>query len=389
MAFLDMMSTPVPLWPRLTSLGLVVKIGWDVVRSTLAFLSPNIKDLTLGLPQDNSILLQPILSNISDRCHGVQKLVLDIVTGDPRSTYVVGGLISAYRHSLRNLVIKSPLKAEYLHVVANLPQLRTLELEQAHFTDEIPLNSLPSLEAVRLSQFHGTRLPQFFEHLHNPSLKVVDVSSIQVIDFEDLMAALARFSTSLRILYTSAVAHLNLPSVVVPGLFTNLRYLNVRCWSSRRHRCLFRLTDQAVEALGAAMPNIFDLTLGSTSCGGLHAVTFKSLFGLSATCQYLESLAVQVDLLAVVQCCLVQDETVETGAVFGGTQGNPCGLKRLSVGRSALPDYPDSGLIVAVGLGKIFPCLSEIIGNLGWKEVERYIILSRRALCAVQIVGRQ
>ena len=91
----------------------------------------------------------------------------------------------------------------------------------------------------------------------------------------------------------------------------------------------------------------------------------------------------------MVQCFLVQDESIETDAVSGGTQGNPYGLKRLFVGRSALPDYPDSGLTVAVGLGKIFPSLSKIIGSLGWRGVERYIILSRRALCAVQMVGRQ
>jgi len=260
---------------------------------------------------------------------------------------------------------------------------------QAHFTDEIPSNSLPSLESVSLSQFHGVPLRRFFEHLHNPGLKVANVFSVYVIDFQDLVVGLARFSTSLSVLSTSTIAHLDLPGVVVPGLFKNLRSLNVGCWSSRRHRCIFRLTDQAVEALGAAMPNLSDLTLGSPTCGGVHTVTFKSLFSLSTTCQGLERLAIQVDLLALVQFCLVEDESIETGTMFGGAQDNSCRLKRLVVGRSTLPDYPDSGFFVAVGLGRIFPSLSEIVGHPGWSEVERYITMSRKALRAVQIVGQQ
>ena len=163
-------------------------------------------------------------------------------------------------------MIRSPLKAEYIPIVANLPQLRELKLMQAHFTDVIPPNSLPSLETVSLFQFHGNYIRLFFEHLHNPGLKMANVFSVYVIDFQDLMVGLARFSTSLRVLSTSTIAHLTLLGVVVPGLFTNLRSLDVGCWSSRRHRCIFRLTDQAFEDLGAAMPNLSDLTLGSPTC---------------------------------------------------------------------------------------------------------------------------
>ena len=389
MSFLEMMSTPGPLFPRLASLRLMAGTGWDVVRSTLAFLSPRVTDLTLTLPREYSILLQPILSNIPDRCHGVQRLELDVTVGDSHSTHEVGGLISAFRRTLQTLVIKSPLKAEHLPAIATLPRLRALKLEHAYFIDEIPPNSLPSLEAVCFLQFHGARLRQFFDRLRNPGLKEVEVSSSSTIDFEDLMEALARFSTSLSSLSTSAIADLNLPNVVIPSLFTNLRYLNVGCSSGRRHRCPFRLTDQAVANLGAAMPNLSDLTLGSTACGGFHAVTFVSLFSLSTTCRELERLAVQVDLFIMVQVCLALDGTINTGTMFGDTQDSRCRLKKFVVGRSTLPDHPDSGLIIAVGLGKIFPSLSEIVGHEGWKEVERYVTISRRALNAARILGQQ
>jgi len=389
MSFLEMMSTSVPLFPKLTSLRLMAATRWDVVRSTLAFLSPRITDLALTLPGEYSILLQPILSNISGRCHGVQRLELDVTVSDSRSAHEVRGLISAFRRTLETLVIKSPLQMEYLPAIASLPQLRVLKLEHAYFVDEIPPNSLPSLEAVCFLQFHGIRLRQFFERLRNPGLKKVDVSSISVIEFEDLMEVLARFSTSLSSLSTSAITDLNLPSIVVPNLFTNLRHLNVGCSSGRRHRCPFRITDQAVANLGAAMPNLSDLTLGSAACGGFHAVTFKSLSSLSTTCQGLESLSVQVDLFIMVQLCLALEGTIDTGIMSDDTQDNRCRLRKLVVGRSTLPDHADSGLVIAVGLGKIFPFLSEIVGHTGWDEVERYITISRRALSATRILGRQ
>jgi len=91
MSFLEMKSGFDPLWPRVASLRLLVETTWDVARSTLASLSPSVTDLTLSLPRENSVLLQPILSNFSDGCHGVQSLTLDIVVGDSRSAHEVGG----------------------------------------------------------------------------------------------------------------------------------------------------------------------------------------------------------------------------------------------------------------------------------------------------------
>ena len=89
-SFLGMQSAVDPLWAGLTSLRLH-EPGWETVAFALAFLSPKIQVLSLILPRDTSILLHPILSVASDRCHSIQKLVLDIVVDDSHSAHKVGG----------------------------------------------------------------------------------------------------------------------------------------------------------------------------------------------------------------------------------------------------------------------------------------------------------
>jgi hypothetical protein len=392
-SFLGIQSTYDPLWPRLTSLRLTNGLGWDAVASTLVFLSSRITRLTLILPRDNNILLRPILSVASDRCHQLQELVLDIVAGDSHSISGVGGLISTCRDTLRTLHIISPTKTEYIPIIANLTHLRSLTLQTAHFPRILPLNAFPSLEEVTILHFHGQPLQYFFECLGTSGLKVVRVTGANtaLTTFKNSIAALLRFSASLRVLAISAVMNIDLPGVVVPSLFTNLRTLKVGCsaWKDGTHAPgAFRPTDQAIAELGVAMPNITHLTLGSQACRHLHCVTFLSLVSLSTTCQDLEYLAIKVDLQTMVTPSLREGEDIEPGATFDTTQGGACKLRTLAVGFSTLPDHPEAGWIVAIGLGKIFPSLSKVVGYgpnlLKWEPVERNIRMSRRVLRTVQ-----
>jgi len=267
-SFLGMQSTLDPLWLRLASLRLTEGLGWDTVMSTLTFLSPKITHLTLTLPRDNSILLQPTLSIASDRCHWLQELVLDIVTVDSHSVHWIGELISASRGTLRTLEIRSlrVFKTGYLlTTIASLTQLRNLMLEGVHFPRDLPSGAFPTLEEVTFVRLHGQRLQHFFEHLRTTTLKVVKIYTADTITFKEPITALARFSPTLRVLEISGIVDLDLPSVVVPHLFTNLTTVHLGC-CRRGDRCAFRPTDEAIAELGAAMPNITHLSLGSPSC---------------------------------------------------------------------------------------------------------------------------
>jgi len=132
-SFFGMQSTidSDPLLPRLNSLRLVTKLRGDDTASILvllALLSPKITAVTLTLPHHDDILFQPILSMTSDRCPWLQELVLNLDSLSLHSPSVVGGFIAAFRHTLRTLEVRTSFEGQYLPVVANLPQLRSLGL---------------------------------------------------------------------------------------------------------------------------------------------------------------------------------------------------------------------------------------------------------------------
>ena len=390
-SFFGMRSTLDPLWPRLTSLRLADGLGWDVIPCILMFLSPKITTLALTLPRDNNVLLQPMLSIVADRCRCLQELVLSAVAFDSHSNNAVGELIIACRDTLRTLDIRSPFKfaAGHLPTIANLPQLRCLRLWGAHTPCDPPPNAFPSLEEVVILRFHGQRFQHFFRRLRD--LKVIKIHSIEVIAFGESMAELSRFSPSLRVLEISGAENLVLPSAVVPPLlFTNLRTLYVGClrWDDGTHHgpCVFVPTDQAITELGATMPNITHLTLGSPTCPNLQPVTFLSLVTLSKTCRDLETLTIRIDLQTMLAPSISGSEGADMRATFDGTQDSPCKLRRLVVGLSILPNHPDSGWIVAGGLGRIFPSLSEVVGSGrdDWGKVWRNIRMLRQVLRTVQ-----
>jgi len=379
------------VWPRLTSLRLTNGLGWAAISSILTFLSSRITTLTLTLPQDDNVLLQPILAVVTDRCRWLQELVLDVVTIDSDSTNVVRELIIACRDTLHTLDIRSSFKGVYLPIIAGLPRLRRLRLWAAHNSCDLPSNAFPSLEEVIILRFRGQRVQHFFERLCTTGLKAVKIHGIDVIAFGESIAALSRFSASLEVLEISGVENIDLPGAIVPPLlFTNLKTIYVGClrWGDGTHLgpCVFQPTDQAVAELGAAMPNIAHLTLGSPTCPNLECVTFLSLVSLSKSCQDLETLVVGVDFRSMVVPCLRWSEGFQTGATFGGPQGSACKLRKLVVGLSTLPNHPDSGWVVAIGLGKIFPFLSEVVGSDegDWGIVWRNIGTLRQVLHTVR-----
>lgn len=394
--FLGMQSALDPLWPRLTSLKLSNRPTWDSVASTLSFLSPNIKVLSLILPRDPSILLQPILSTASGRCHAVQELALDVVTDDIHSAHWVGGVISACRDNLRTLEIHSPFRVEYLHIIANLPQLRMLRLERAQFPIDIPLGAFPALEEFTFLRFQGRRLQHFLQRLCTTNLKVAKIYSTDAIDIKKSIKALSKFSTSLRFLEISAATGLDLlRASVLRNLFTNLKYLHLRCFrygDVSHNACTFRPSDPAVAELGSAMPNLTYLTLGSPTCTNLQCVSFRSLVSLSRNCRDLDTLEIKVDFQTMVSFPFLppKREDAETNSSCDGTEASGdgcCRLRKLILGLSVLPDRIDSGWLVAVGLGKIFPGLSEVEGygseRSRWDQVGKNIRNSRHVLRAV------
>ena len=357
----------VPLLPRLTSLGLTRGLGYADAPAILALLSPKITTLTLVLPHYHNILFQPILSVISDRCRWLQELVLISDSPIPHPPNAVEGLITACWDTLRTLEIRPSSGTEYLLMTVNLPRLRSLKLERVQIPRDLPSSVFPSLEELIILNFFGGPLQRFFKSFCTFDLKVLKIHGFHVIPLKESMAALSRFSASLEVLEISNLINLNLPSADIPRiLFTNLKTLYVGCpgWVDRIHDLCspFRPNDNSIAELGAAVPNLTHLTLGSPTCPRLGCVTFLSLVSLSKTCRDLETLTIRVDFRSMVAPSPPESEDVETSSTFDATQGNACRLRNLVVGLSILPNHPDSEWVVAIGLEKLFPSLSEVVG---------------------------
>jgi len=139
------------------------------------------------------------------------------------------------------------------------------------------------------------------------------------------------------------------------------------------------------------MPNITHLFLGSPGCSKPQYITFLSLISLSQTCNNLETLTIKIDFQTMVTPSLNENQDTEAGRTFGETPGNACKLHKLVVGMSILPRNPESGWIVAVGLGEIFPSLSEVVGygseGLKWEQVSRNIKILRQVHRTMQQQG--
>ena len=290
-----------PLLPRLTSLTFVKMLGHGDTASTLAvlaLLSPKITALSLTLPRHDDILFQPILSIASDRCPWLQELVLDLDSLSPHLPNAIEGLIAACRHTLRTLEVRSSSEMQHLQVVANLPQLRNLRLERVQLPRDLPPSTFPSLEELAILRFDGGPLQRFFEPFGNVGLKVVKIHNSNTVSLKESMETLSRFLASLEVLAMPGVASLNLSGLVIPHPLTNLKSLYVVCRSldNDTHRCSpLRPNDKFIAKLGAAMPNITHLTMGSPTCPHLESVTFLSLVGLSKTCKRLEILTMRVN----------------------------------------------------------------------------------------------
>ena len=97
---------------------------------------------------------------------------------------------------------------------------------------------------------------------------------------------------------------------------------------------------------------------------------------------------IKVDLQTMVTPSPREDEGVEPGATSGTTHGSARRLRTLAVGCSTLPEHPEAGWVVAIGLGKIFPSLYEVVGVgtnwVEWQSVGRNIRMSRQILRIVQ-----
>jgi len=374
-------------WPRLCSLR--CKIGWEIVPFLLSFLNPTITNLELNLPREGNRLLEPTLSLLTHTCHQLQSLTVDADTSDPLSGAEMGRFISASRHTLRHIEIRTFTPPDIFPVLFDLPRLQNLTLRKPHLPNQIPPNVLPRFRAINFHGNYGPNLPHFLREVPTSALTKVKISYGGIIQLSTTLDPLLDASAIINVLCLSPVTALDHSSVTLLCSFTNLTYLSIGCICEELGQigpCSFQPTDENILELGGALPHIGSLSL-APGCRGPRHVTFISLICLSRMCDKLGDLSIRVDFRSIVG----GPDQLNHSDLGGVNSARPppatSRLGTLNVGRSPLPNSPRCEWVVALALVRIFPsirllssyCTEEMRGR--WEEVRGDILVCRKILC--------
>ena len=154
-----------------------------------------------------------------------------------------------------------------------------------------------------------------------------------------------------------------LSSVVI---FRNLVKLQVDKWFYGAEGCLFRLTDDNVADLAAALPRLKSLRLGHPCRLNTCKTTVASLMAISVRC---------LDLLLLETHFNVQTIVGDMQSLLDGGAGHnkaKCQLRSIFVGDTPLELDPAGLRAVAMGLNVIFPHMTHLVGHtFRWRELRR------------------
>jgi len=382
-------------WPRLCSLR--CNIGWDIVPFLSSFLNPTITTLELTLPRQRDQLLQPTLSLLAHTCRRLQSLMVDAETSDPPSGSEIGHLISASRHTLRHIEIRSFTPPDIFPVIFDLPRLQDLTLQNPQLPNRIPPNVLPRFRTINFYGNHGTNLPQFLKGVPVSALTTVTISNGGIIQLSVTLNPLRGASATMNTISLSPVMALDHSGITLLRSFTNLKSLSIGCVCENlgpSGSCSFQPTDENILELGGALPRISFLNL-APGCRGPRHITFASLICLSRMCGKLGSLSMRVDFTSIVDC---SDQLNRSYLGLGADSARPrranSRLGALTVGNSPLPDSPRCEWVIALALVRIFPsirylysyCTGEMRGR--WEGVQGDILVCKNILRSTRATGK-
>ena len=383
-------------WPGLRSL--TCDIGWDVVPFISLFFTPTITNLDLTLPHESNRLLQPTLSLLAHTCRQLQSLTMNVGIPDALSGGEMGRLVSASRHTLRRIDIRSFTPSDVFPAIFNLSQLQDLSLQEPSLPNQVSPKALPHLQAINFNGNHGLNLTQFLRGLSVTRLARVTISRGGTIQLSTLLEPLCGATAVMRVLYLSPVAALDPSSITLLRSFTNLTSLILNCVCKDPQpnvSCSFQPTDESVQELGGALPRIRLLSL-SRGCRGPRHVTFASLICLSMTCSNLENLLIRVDFTSIVSG---PDQLNHRNPSLGTDSARPqralSKLNTLDVGNSPLPQVPRCEWMVALALVRIFPsvrlCSSHCPEETRkrWEEVQEDVLGCQRIFGITQAAGKR
>ena len=347
------------LFPRLEWLR------WDVDKTDIAipcfhlFFPPQLKEIALytgrivpEFPEDQLAALVEIISLLTSSLEDLTFKYLQ-----RRETLLedaISSFVCQRGTSLRSFDCDLPLSEAAIRHLMRLPNLRFW------FTIQEPPRTVPPIIFPSLNKLHLDKLaallwlPLLASHgnatiQHGPGSATSHTNTRDTLNALDCPNGTTINSTFL----SSIVTFRNLVVLVVPGGCSNAG------------GCIFRLTDDDVENLAAALPQLNNLQLARPCSRNSCETTVSSLLSLSTHCLRLEFLVIHFNTRTVVgDMQRLLDRNSE--------RDEPkCKLGSLKVGFLPLHEVRREDIgTVAMGFKVIFPCLIFFKGKGQWSVVQ-------------------
>ena len=340
------------------------RLHWSIAENTAAppflrlFLSPHLKEITLctssytiDVPSSLPAAAAQIISLLPT---SLEAMSVECFPGqDETLTDVISSFICQCGSSPRSFNTRIPLSEAAIQHVMQLPNLRSWTF--THEPPQIPLTPIfPSLEVL---DFY---IPKALPWLHIlASHQKGTIENLEYISFP-----------------IGTIVDPTLLSSIIT--FRNLVALRVGSYCSNPEGCTFRLTDNDMENLAAALPRLGTLELGKPCGFNSCSNTVASLLSISIHCLDLTVLETHLNTRTIASD---MQRLLDRGA---GCDKAKCELSDLTTGYFPT-ELPEGDIeTVMMGFKAIFPHL-ESVGCRGFRfkvTIHGAILLTWHILCA-------
>ena len=302
-------------------------------------------------------------------------------------------LLKCNPEKLRYFHVNSVLSTEAFVHAAQFPNLEafTIKFDTTEPGIPLPTSVFPSLRSLEI--YATDTLPPLLQ-----SINLIQSTTFTDLDLEFPAAAIGTFlpttlaalrpgglHQTLTRLSISPEGEFDLDEVTIrPLLFLNQLTMLDISMVCLRGRCPYKLSDENLEELVKAMPELRTLCFGLFPCSHPANNTIKSLVSVATYCKHLEELAIHTNVEVIVTGVFERgwDDPIPCDPLptFVG-----CPLRNVMFGSCPIPGEQRGAMIFALALLRLFPHLISVTAFLGtlekdpqWELVDGVIITDRR-----------
>ena len=338
--------------------------------------SPVLTNFRLGLHAQDTLdasQVVPVFEALAP-AHGslVEVRICHHTVHDPQITRAASDLLlKCNPDRIRTFRVDSSLSTEAFIHATQLPNLETfvIKADTTELDMQFPTSIFPSLKFLEIFATN-TRSPllQTIAHIQSSAFTRLELEfpAATLETFLPTMLAALRprgLHQTLTMLSISPEGDFDLDGATIrPILFLNqLTYLDITLICAQG-RCPYKLTDENLEELVAAMPKLEVLSLGTFPCAHPANSTIKSLASIAKHCKHLEQLNIHINAEAIVVRALQDDDREEDSTLedrlsaFAG-----CPLLSVIFGPCFIPSEEQGTMIFVLTLLRLFPRLKSVV----------------------------